>query len=30
LLLGDKNGMALVKTQIFQSAVDDIMEGLTK
>lgn len=30
LLLGDKNGMALVKTEIFQSAVDDIMEGLTK
>ena len=27
LLLGDKNGMALVKTEIFQSAIDDIMEG---
>ena len=26
LLLGDKNGMALVKTEIFQSAIDDIME----
>ncbi|MBQ2397608.1 MAG: AbrB/MazE/SpoVT family DNA-binding domain-containing protein [Bacteroidales bacterium] len=30
LLLGDKNGMALVKTEIFQSAVDDIMGGITK
>lgn len=30
LLLGDKNGMALVKTEIFQSAIDDIMEGGTK
>lgn len=30
LLLGDKNGMALVKTQIFQSAVDDIIGGITK
>jgi AbrB family looped-hinge helix DNA binding protein len=27
LLLGDKNGMALVKTEIFQSAIDNIMEG---
>lgn len=30
LLLGDKNGMALVKTEIFQSAIDDIMEGGSK
>lgn len=30
LLVGDKNGMALIKTEIFQSAIDDIMEGLTK
>ena len=30
LLLGDKNGMALVKTEIFQSAIDDIMGGITK
>lgn len=30
LLLGDKNGMALVKTEIFQSAIDDIMEGVAK
>ena len=30
LLLGDQKGMALVKTEIFQSAVDQVMEGLTK
>ena len=30
LLLGDKNGMALVKTEIFQSAIDEIMEGGAK
>ena len=30
LLLGDKNGMALVKTEIFQSAIDNIMEGGSK
>ena len=30
LLLGDKNGMALVKTEIFQSAIDQIMEGGAK
>ena len=30
LLFGDKNGMALVKTEIFQSAIDDIMEGGAK
>ena len=30
LLLGDKNGMALLKTEIFQSAIDDIMEGGSK
>ena len=30
LLVGDKNGMALVKTEIFQSAIDDIMEGGSK
>ena len=30
LLLGDKNGMALVKTEIFQSAIDDITEGGSK
>lgn len=30
LLLGDQKGMALVKTEIFQSAVDQVMEGLTR
>lgn len=30
LLLGDKNGMALVKTDIFQAAIDQTMEGLTR
>ena len=28
LLLGDQKGMALVKTEIFQSAIDQVMEGL--
>ena len=30
ILLGDKNGMALVKTQIFQDAVSQIVEDITK
>ena len=30
LLVGDKNGMALVKTQIFQDVVGQVVEGLTK
>ncbi len=30
LLLGDQKGMALVKTEIFQSARDQVMEGLSK
>ena len=30
LLLGDQNGMALLKTEIFQSAIDQVMEGLSK
>lgn len=30
LLLGDQKGMALVKTEIFQSAVDQVMGDLTK
>ena len=30
LLLGDQKGMALVKTEIFQSAIDQVMEGLSK
>ena len=28
LILGDKRGMALIKTEIFQSAIDQVMEGL--
>ena len=30
LLLGDNNGMALVKTQIFEDLVGQVMEGLAK
>ena len=30
LLLGDDNGMALVKTQIFHDAIEQVMEGLNK
>ena len=30
LVLGDQNGMALVKTQIFEDLVGQVMEGLTK
>ena len=30
LLLGDQNGMALVKTQFFEGLVGQVMEGLTK
>jgi AbrB family looped-hinge helix DNA binding protein len=30
LLLGDKNGMALVKTEIFQDLVGQVLEDLTK
>ena len=30
LLLGDKNGMALVKTEIFQEVIGQVVEGLTK
>ena len=30
LMLGDQNGMALVKTQIFEDLVGQVMEGLTK
>ncbi len=29
LLLGDQNGMALVKTQFFEGLVGQVMEGLT-
>ena len=30
LLIGDQKGMALLKTQIFQDAIDKVMEGLPK
>ena len=30
MLLGDQKGMALIRTQIFQAAIDQAMEGLTK
>ena len=30
LLLGDQKGMALLKTEIFQSAIDKMMDGLPK
>ncbi len=30
LLLGDQKGMVLLKTEIFQTAIDQAMEGLTK
>ena len=30
ILLGDQKGMAMLKTEIFQSAIDKAMEGLTK
>ena len=30
LLLGDQKGMALLKTEIFQNAFDQTMEGLMK
>ena len=30
LLLGDQNGMALVRTRIFEDFVGQVMEGLTK
>ncbi|MBP5625984.1 MAG: AbrB/MazE/SpoVT family DNA-binding domain-containing protein [Bacteroidales bacterium] len=30
LMVGDQKGMALIKTEIFQSAVDQVMEGLSK
>ena len=30
LVLGDQRGMALLKTEIFQSAIDQAMEGLTR
>ena len=30
LVLGDQRGMALLKTEIFQSAIGQAMEGLTQ
>ena len=30
LLLGDQNGMALIKTEFFHDAIDQAMGGLTK
>ena len=30
IMLGDEKGMALLKTDFFQSAIDQAMEGLTK
>ena len=30
ILLGDEKGMAMLKTEIFQSAINQAMEGLTK
>ena len=30
MLLGDQRGMAMLKTEIFQNAIDKAMEGLTK
>ena len=30
MLLGDQKGMALLKTEIFQSVIDQAMEGLSR
>ena len=30
MLIGDQNGMALLKTELFQSIISQTMEGLTK
>ena len=30
IVLGDQRGMALLKTEIFQTAIDQAMEGLPK
>ena len=30
LVLGDQKGMAMLKTEVFQSAIDKAMEGLSK
>ncbi len=30
IMLGDEKGMALLKTEIFQTVIDQALEGLTK
>ena len=30
IMLGDQRGIAVLKTEIFQNAIDQAMEGLTK
>ena len=30
IMLGDERGIAILKTEIFQSAIDQAMEGLTR
>ena len=30
MMLGDQRGMALLKTEVFQNAIDQAMEGLSK
>jgi AbrB family looped-hinge helix DNA binding protein len=30
IVLGDQRGMALLKTEVFQSAIDQAMEGLSQ
>ena len=30
IMLGDQRGIAMLKTEIFQNAIDQAMEGLTK
>ena len=30
IVLGDQKGMALLKTEVFQNAIDQAMEGLSK
>ena len=30
IMLGDQRGMAMLKTELFQDAIDQAMEGLTK
>ena len=30
IVLGDQKGMALLKTEVFQTVIDQVMEGLSK